>query len=125
MELNLENESLFYQTLQKRLNIDHKLMKFIYIKCKDAMDKMKKIFKSPLYPNSSKDLNIIRSILKKGPMKESNYLNIFKIMKNENSKLFRNNSFNLVNSLKYKKYVDKILFLKEENKISNDLNNSH
>ena len=97
-------------------------MIFLYRKVKDAMDKMETLFKTPLDPKSSKDLNEIRNILINNKKKDLNNIYSNKLMKIETNTLLRNNSFNLVNSYKHKKYTENYLFLSEKNKANEDLN---
>ena len=127
MEINLDEEpDIFVQALKKKTNMNENLMLFLYKKVKDLSEKMEKIFKAPLKSNTLEDLKKINNVLNNKDLKENNNnLNENELIKIDNNILLRNNSFNSLNSIKHKNFINKFLYSLEENKKSEKLNISN
>ena len=127
VEINLDEDPyVFYQSLEKKVNLNKNIMVFLYKKIKNIMDKIKKIFDEPLNQESFNDLNTISNILtnKDSKSKDCKSINGIKLMIFDKKYLLRNFSFNSLKSNDHKKFVDKLLFSSEESKINKKMNKS-
>jgi hypothetical protein len=121
-EINL-NEYPF--NLQKKLNFNPNLFMLLNKKISDMMEKIKKIFNTPLKQNSTQDLMKINEILFNQKFKGHNNFNANELGKNNNNIMRRKYSFNLGNSFYHKKFINEFLFSPKENKMDKKLNVSH
>jgi hypothetical protein len=127
VEINLDEDPyVFYQCLEKKVNLNKNIMVFLYNKIKNIMDNIKKIFNEPLNQESYNDLNTISNILtnKDSKGKDCKSINGIKLMIFDKKYLLRNLSFNSIKSNAHRKFVDKLLFSSEECKINKKQNKS-